>query len=142
MQLNILLIHLYKFLKQNKVLFVYLPLTIYWLIIFIATSIPTDAIPQLFKLQDKLEHFVAYFILAVLISLTIHFQEKFIHLKKWFIIYSILVLIVYAALDELHQMIIPGRIADFYDWSADVIGGIIGILLINKIIKVNSSQSD
>ncbi|MDF1610563.1 VanZ family protein [Stygiobacter electus] len=140
MQLNFLLIRLYNYLKQNKVLFVYLPLTIYWLIIFIATSLPTIELPNLFKLQDKLEHFLAYFILAIFILFTLHFQDKNLLLKKRLIISSIIILSFYAAIDELHQILIPGRVADFYDWSADVIGGLFGIIISNKIIKAGLSQ--
>lgn len=136
-----LLNRLYNSLRQNKVLFIYVPLAVYWTIIFIATSIPTDKIPQFFKLQDKLEHFAAYFILAILISLTFHFQDKYQFIKKHNFIFTIIVLIVYAAIDELHQMLIPGRIADFYDWMADIIGGLIGLSFAFIIIKIGLNQS-
>lgn len=140
MQLNFLLIRFYNYLKQNKVLFVYVPLAIYWLIIFIATSLPTIELPNLFNMQDKLGHFLAYFILANFVVLTLHFQEKNLILKKRLIIASIIILSLYAAIDEVHQLLIPGRVADIYDWTADVIGGIFGIMFSNKIIKVGLTQ--
>lgn len=140
MRLNFLLIRLYNFLKQYKVLLVYLPLTIYWVIIFIATSLPTIEFPNLFNMQDKLEHFTAYFILAIFVVFTLHFQEKRLFLKKRLIITSIIILSLYAAIDEIHQILIPGRVADIYDWTADVIGGIFGILFSFKIIKVGLTQ--
>lgn len=141
MQLNTLLNHLYNYLRRRKVLLIYFPLAVYWSIIFIATSIPIDEIPHIFKFQDKFEHFVAYFILAILISFTLHFQNKNNKLKKRFFYFSLLILILYGALDELHQMLIPGRIADFYDWLADIIGGSLGILLSSFVISINLKNS-
>lgn len=121
---------LYKTLQERKVLLVYVPLAVYWGIIFTATSIPVDGLPKLFDAQDKFEHFLAYFILEVLLALTLHFQDKFSVLKLKPILYSLLFLSLYAAIDEIHQYFIPGRYADVLDWVADVIGGTIAILLL------------
>ena len=76
MQSNSFLLRFYKILDENKIGLVYLPLVLYWVVIFILTTIPTDAVPQLFQAQDKFEHLAAYFVLAVLLSLTLHFQKK------------------------------------------------------------------
>lgn len=121
---------LYSTLQEHKVLLVYVPLAVYWVIIFTATSIPVDGLPKLFDAQDKLEHFAAYFILEILLALTLHFQDKFSTLKAKPILFSLLLLSLYAALDEIHQYFIPGRYADVLDWAADVIGGAIAIFLL------------
>lgn len=121
---------LYSTLQEHKVLLVYVPLAVYWVIIFTATSIPVDGLPKLFDAQDKLEHFAAYFILEILLALTLHFQDKFSTLKAKPILFSLLLLSLYAALDEIHQYFIPGRYADVLDWTADVIGGAIAIFLL------------
>lgn len=138
MQSNSYVIRLYKILKERKGLLVYLPLAIYWLVIFIATSIPIDPMPKLFNAQDKFEHFAAYFILEILLALTLHFQNKFIKLKQNPILFSLILLTLYAALDEIHQYFIPGRYADIFDWSADVVGGILAILVIKTFLKRTS----
>lgn len=126
---------LYSTLKEHKVPLVYIPLAVYWGIIFTATSIPVDGLPKLFDAQDKLEHFAAYFILEILLALTLHFQDKFRTLKLKPIMFSLLFLSLYAALDEIHQYFIPGRYADVFDWTADVIGGAIAILLLRMFFK-------
>jgi len=138
MQSNTFANQLYSTLQKHKVYLVYLPLVIYWLIIFIATSIPTDAMPQLFKAQDKLEHFAAYFILEILLALTFHFQNKFPRAKKNPIAFSLLFLSLYAAVDEIHQYFIPGRYADVLDWAADVIGGMMAIFIVLIFLKKTS----
>lgn len=140
MQLNTFVNRLYDFLNNRKISLIYIPLAIYWSLIFVATSIPTDEIPHLFKFQDKFEHFTAYFLLAILFSFTLHFQEKYIALKKRFFIFSLLILIFYGAIDEIHQMFIPGRIADIYDWLADVIGGSFGIVLSYFVIMLGQKN--
>ena len=39
------------------------------------------------------------------------------------------VLSVYGALDELHQLFIPGRSADVSDWAFDTLGAVLGLLI-------------
>ena len=143
MQLNSLSIRFYNLLKEKRKYFVYIPLASYWILLFVATSIPTDAMPKLFDAQDKLEHFGAYFILSILLLLSLHLQEKYSVLNKRAIFFTFVLLSFYGALDELHQYFIPGRYCDFYDWVADVIGGLTGIglmvLLLRKYLYPNIS---
>ena len=129
MQLNTFANRLYIVLKERVFLFVYLPLTIYWLLIFISTSIPIDPVPRLFNAQDKVEHFTAYFILEVFLVFSLHFQNKYPYIKKRPILFSLILLALYAAVDEIHQYFIPGRVADILDWSADVLGGVLAIII-------------
>ncbi|MEW6652602.1 MAG: VanZ family protein [Bacteroidota bacterium] len=134
MQSNSYVIRFYNILKERKVLLVYIPLVVYWIVIFIATSLPTVSMPRLFDTQDKLEHFFAYFILGVLLVLTLHFQNKYIALKQRPLFFSIIFLILYAAFDEIHQYFIPGRYADVLDWAADVLGGLAAVLFVKMFL--------
>ncbi|MBM4172030.1 MAG: hypothetical protein FJ214_09205 [Ignavibacteria bacterium] len=129
MQLNLSSIHLYKTLRQKPVQFIYIPLMIYWLILFIATSVPIQEFPYFFEAQDKLEHFIAYFFLAILLFLTFHFQKRRNKLSKNALFFSIITIVIYAGFDEAHQLLIPGRYCDIFDFIFDVIGGVIGIFL-------------
>jgi VanZ family protein len=148
MRSNSLFNHLYNRLEQRTFLYLYAPLTIYWLALFIGTTLPTDEIPQLFNSQDKFEHLFAYFGLAVMVYLWLHFQNKKLLLKRNALLFSIIIVLTYAALDELHQMYIPGRVCDIFDWTADAIGGLTGIILVyffiksNKVFKAKTELSD
>jgi len=128
-----------NFLIKNKKKITYLSLIFYWLILIIATSLPSKNMPNI-KLNDKIEHLLAYFILGFLFNLSILFQDKFKILKNNAFISSIVLLMIYAILDELHQIFIPGRDGSFLDWSADTIGIILGVLgtylIVNKITKI------
>lgn len=135
MQSNLFVSRLYRTLRDRKVLLVYMPLAVYWLVIFVATSIPVDAMPRFFNAQDKFEHFLAYFILEILLALTLHFQNKVSFLKRKPILFSLILLTIYAAIDEIHQYFIPGRYADVFDWAADVLGGILAILVVKSFLN-------
>jgi len=142
MQLNSLSTRLYIILKKNKIFLIYIPLGFYWILLFILTTIPTDSIPQFFEVQDKVEHFIAYYVLSILLLLTIHFQDTIKSLKKRAITVTLLLILFYGALDELHQMLVPGRIADITDWIADSIGGITGILTFMPFLNANKSNME
>jgi VanZ family protein len=103
------------------------------------TSIPIEKIPKFFNTQDKLEHFAAYFILGVLVKLNTVFQNKSELIRRNSITVSCIIITVYAMFDEIHQLIIPGRYCDFYDWLFDFIGGITGIILASHFLKRDES---
>lgn len=128
-----------NFLKSNKVYLIYFPLVIYWLILFIATSIPTDYIPSV-GIGDKFSHFFAYLVLSFLLYFTFILQEKFDILKRYPATFSILIASLYGIIDEFHQMLIPGRSAEFFDWVADFAGAIAGVLFAILIFKKFCSE--
>ena len=135
MQSSSLSSHLYNFLKEKKIYLIYLPLAVYWILIFILTTVPTDIMPQLFNMQDKIEHMSAYFGLTVLISLTLHFQDRNKNISKYALVITLILVLTYGAVDEIHQIFVPGRDADIFDWLADALGGLIGIFVIFIFIK-------
>jgi VanZ family protein len=135
MQSSSFLNRLYKFLLAHVVSAVYLPLAIYWIVLFIGTTLPADEIPHFFNSQDKLEHFLAYLGLAALINLTLFLQNKIVldHSKAFLL--SILFVMIYGAIDEIHQIWIPSRVCDFFDWCADSLGGFTGAAIIYLYLK-------
>jgi VanZ family protein len=123
-------------LEKNKVLLVYVPLCFYWIILFIATTIPGKYQPDL-GVSDKIEHFAAYMVLAVLLSLTYTFQNKFNVLSDKPFLLTFLTIFSYGSIDELHQLFIPGRNFDLRDLAADIIGGLIGIAFVFLITRIS-----
>jgi len=126
---------LFDFIEKNKRKLLYIPLAIYWLILLVLTTLPGNDLPKT-GINDKIEHFTAYFLLGILLSLALLFQNKFLKIKKYFTLYSGLFIGLYAALDEIHQLFVPGRECNIMDWTADMIGASIGILLIIFLIKI------
>lgn len=67
---------------------------------------------------DKLAHVVYFFVLALLLS-------RFIGLPMALVI--VLALLVGVA-DEVHQSLLPGRVAGWDDWLADAVGTGLGLI--------------
>jgi len=127
---------LFKFLEKRKKIFVYIPLTVYWIVLFVATSYPTTSIPTL-GVSDKIQHMSAFFILGVLLYLTLIFQNKYPKLKEKNVLYTILIGSFYGVLDELHQILIPGRFCELLDFASDFSGLVLAIVFIILLMKVN-----
>ncbi len=103
-------------------------LILYVLLIFFLSSRPylTPLGPD-FRLKDKAVHAVEYFVLGVLLYTGIGWLLK----RSKFTIFWILFAIgtTLAAMDEILQSFIPGRLTDVYDWTADSIGVVVGVAL-------------
>ena len=125
---------MFKYLEKRKVWLVYVPLAIYWLILIVGTSLPIDRMP-IIGLSDKLNHLVAYFGLAILLNLTLIYQRKSRLFFDKASLVTIIICLFYGVVDELHQILIPGRFADTYDWIADSLGTLIGVLVLNFMIN-------
>ena len=96
-------------------------------------SVDTSNLEQLVEiLHNPLResmHMFEYFILAILI---INVLKQYNIKNK--IIISIMLCFTYAATDEIHQLFIPNRTFQYFDILMDIIGGIIGTLIANKIL--------
>ncbi len=128
---------MFKFLEKNKLYLVYLPLVIYWIILLVATSLPAPDLPDVWG-SDKIKHYLAYGVLAFLLNLTFLVQEKKkLTVQKAFLV-TIITCSVYGALDEIHQIFIPGRSAELLDLLADVIGAVTGAIIVLYIARKSS----
>ena len=84
-------------------------------------------------------HLSIYTLVGILIMSFISTYK--IHLKYKFLI-SILVGLVYAGLDEIHQSFIPGRTASIIDVGIDTSGVLLGIILVVVIISVYKALTE
>jgi len=91
-------------------------LAIYWLAIFTGTHLPSlpRAVPTP---NDKMMHFTAYFILALLLCYTTNSARSF---PRFAAIGA--TAMIYGVIDELSQAFIPSRTPDLLDYAADVAG--------------------
>ena len=97
------------------------PAILWAAVILTLTSIPKLSPPDLgFDAEDKLAHLLVYFIFGILMArayLRDHTQGIQSLLFK-----ATLVALLFAVFDEFHQLFIPGRVADVFDLSADILG--------------------
>ena len=93
-------------------------------LIFYLSSQPSIDTPALFPGQDKLFHLIAFGILGLLATGSLHASQTGYPTRQvWLVVLAVL---LYGILDECHQYFVPGRSADIYDVLADAIGGLLG----------------
>lgn len=125
---------MFSYLERNRKYLLHFPLFIYWIVLFILTSLPSGmAITT--DVSDKINHFGAYGLLSVFLYSTLYFQSKFSILKKYPALFTVVIASVYGALDEIHQMYVPGRSAEFLDWIADFTGSIVAVLITRYLLE-------
>ncbi len=94
------------------------------------SSVPAADLPDLGIVgADKFAHFSEFLVFSILLTRAILGQSLKISLS-WAIVLSIIIAIFYAAIDEWHQIFIPGRQADILDFAADIVGIVLGTLLL------------
>ena len=125
---------MYRYLERNTIGLIYWLLGIYWTTLLVLTSLPGNDLPDI-SVGDKFEHFFAFCGLAVLLNLSLLVQEKYKKLKKYSSSFTLLIVGFYAALDEFHQLFIPGRDCEFFDWIADFSGALAAVLILRIILK-------
>ncbi len=97
-------------------------LAIYWIVLFLGTHVPT--LPTLAKsFSDKALHFSGYFGLAMLMCWVWPSDRG---VARKFVSIGLLV-ITYAAFDEISQGFVRGRSTDLEDFFADALGTLCAI---------------
>jgi VanZ family protein len=90
--------------------------------ILTATSIPGSTIPDVgFRFADKLVHVVMYGGLGLLLARAVDDPDR---MRASLI--AIAICVALGAVDEWHQLYIPGRSGAVSDWIADSAGGVLG----------------
>ena len=100
------------------------------LTIFIVSSIPGNELPEVDIVNfDKLVHLGVYALLAFLVYLSFRHQMRYPMLFRLAILSAFLACAFYGGTDEIHQLWIPGRTCDIWDWTSDTLGAALGVLV-------------
>jgi len=111
--------------KKMKFLRTIYPTLIWFCLIWILSSLPSQHIPSVnIAFFDKLEHIGVYVVLSCLLGYWLSFKDW----KLTIVILIYLFLLLLAGLDEYHQTYIPGREVSLYDFMANSAGILIGFL--------------
>ena len=112
--------------KKNQFLTITLPLFLWAAIIMVLTSIPGEKMPEVGLWNwDKFAHGAVYTILAFFLFRYLFLVRALTITYAWKL--GILVGIIYAGIDELHQIPIPNRLGTWQDFLADSLGVGFGI---------------
>lgn len=74
-----------------------------------------------------LAHFSEYAALGLLSTL---FLRTYCIKRRWALCFAVSFSALYAVTDEIHQIFVPGRAAQFSDWLVDTSGALCGSLLV------------
>jgi VanZ family protein len=109
-----------------------LAVVVYWGAIFVATHVP--ALPSAAaRMSDKVQHFGAYFLLAVLLIAA----GRMLGFSRGKVYLAVLVVgVAYGMVDELTQLLVPNRTADPRDWAADMCGVAAACLVASLVEKL------
>jgi VanZ family protein len=92
--------------------------------LFIATHLPSDFVRLPESVSDKVPHFVAYAVLAILAAAAWQANNCRCSWRRWFVVWLLLAL--YGVVDEWTQIPL-GRHASVADWLFDVAGAGVGL---------------
>lgn len=101
---------------------------IYALAIFYFSSKPAADLPSTPVSMPWL-HLAEYFGFGLMLLPLVKSSSKGNYLA-----FSFILLAAYAASDEIHQYVVPGREMDLYDWLVDCLGGLLGLFLSKKAL--------
>ena len=74
----------------------------------------------------KTAHFLEYFILAILVFITL---IDFNLTNKKLLIYTLLICIIYASSDEIHQLFVSERAGRLFDVLIDSLGSLLAVII-------------
>jgi VanZ family protein len=110
--------------------------------LFIQSSISKLELPDLgINWFDKVLHFVVFGILGLLTTRGF-LQMKSDIFRENYAILGMLVCIIYGAIDEIHQLWVPGRHASVWDWVADTLGIIVFVWIFTLQLKSRAKKID
>lgn len=115
------------------------PIIIYAGLIFVGSSISTipEELPD-FDYMDKLIHVGEYYIFGILLCRSA-FKWNFDYKSMTFIAIIFSIGAFYALSDEIHQLYVPGRDGNIYDWFADILGLAVGLATVYIFTKERNS---
>jgi VanZ family protein len=109
---------------------------------FLMPSITMKEMDMIHEVIRKLGHVTEYFILGILLFPAFRSSSKELLRWRW-VVYSVLVIMLYAASDEFHQSFIARRTASLRDVGIDTLGGILaqGVSILYQLIRREKGNS-
>jgi VanZ family protein len=104
---------------MRKKILIWGPLAAWLVLMITATSIPNLKTPPEYPHADRVFHIAVYLVLAVLAARAV-FMSGYRQKGLWAVLLGLG--LGFAALDEYHEVLVPGRTVSLLDFSMNVIG--------------------
>jgi VanZ family protein len=125
---------------MSRFLRYWLPLIAYCLFIFLQSSSDSPLELSAFSHMDKVLHAGAYGLLGILFYRA--YRSRWPNASGWTMANaSLLSAAFYGLTDEFHQYFVPGRSADPWDWLADTIGAMLGVIAYHALMYYQSRKA-
>jgi VanZ family protein len=113
----------------RTILIFWVPLVAWFLVIHNFSATPSTDLPKVsIPFADKIFHMVEYFVLGVLTIRAFDKSEFKVSLAKLAVL-AIIIALCYGGFDELYQRTRPDRSCDIFDFMADSLGAIAGVII-------------
>jgi VanZ family protein len=97
------------------------------LLVWLFPNITEESIGLAHFLVRKSAHLTEYAVLGWLAARAFTGSSHALLRQRWFLA-GLLLIVIYASLDEYHQSFVPSRTGSLYDSGIDIAGGLIGII--------------
>jgi VanZ family protein len=94
-------------------------------VIWALSSQSTLPVPKGILGFDKFQHLIAYLALAGAFAFWFSPTQRQVHRLRTFLL-IVLVSSLYGVIDEIHQLYVPYRDCNVWDWMADTLGAFLG----------------
>ena len=126
----------------RRIVFYWLPLVGFCSLIFWQSSKPSLGLPSFFPHFDKLLHFSAYYVMAILAARALTREKPGISKIRVYM-FAIGFCVLFGISDEIHQSFVPGRTPSFWDVAADALGSWFGArFYLGRIFESGKSLSE
>ena len=101
------------------------------LILWLFPNTSPETLEVVHYITRKTAHFTEYAILGFLAARAFRTSPRPAINQRWFLI-CVMIVVVYALLDEYHQSFVPSRTASIVDSLIDMAGGLTALLILRK----------
>jgi VanZ family protein len=106
------------------------------LVLWLFPNTSAETMRIIHGITRKLAHFTEYALLSFLAARAFRTSSNSLLHQHWFLI-SLVLVVVYALLDEYHQSFVPSRTASVVDSLIDMAGGLTILLVLRRRNKAN-----
>jgi VanZ family protein len=101
------------------------------LVLWLFPEISPETLLTIHGITRKIAHLTEYALLGILAARAFRGSSREGLRERWFLA-SLVLVIVYALLDEYHQAFVPSRTGTIYDSLIDIAGGFAALLIVRR----------
>lgn len=101
------------------------------LVLWLFPDTSPETLLTIHGITRKLAHLTEYALLGILAARAFRGSSREGLRERWFLV-SLVLVIVYALLDEYHQAFVPSRTGTIYDSLIDIAGGFAALVIVSR----------